>query len=445
MNDQISVDYGIEDWQILSRIGGTATVVIGGEYIPQKENQIYLRVVDENSNSPVIPWFKADMLEGSKWQAEIKDIPEGGLYQLETINKTDDTQWIENGIRGQVVSHFGVGDIFLIAGQSNASGTGLGIAEDAPMLGVANFKYCKKWELATHPLKDRHSPFISFAKKVYKNTGIPIGICDCAVGGVPISRWLPDQKGDLYNHMFEIAKTNNIIPKAILFYQGESDAIDELYLKYEENFSEFVTNIRRDFQDDSLPIYTFQLNAHLDCRSDWEEHDLHWDTIREVQRKQADKHRELYVIPTIDIPMSDGIHNSRCGNVILGERLANYVLKNTYKKQLFATAPVLDSVTLTSDTSICIKYRDIQSMIMIFHADGKHVPFEVKDDMGNIEIERVTEVKDTIELRLARACVGDVLVSCQTGARNKRYIQDLATNIPVLTFLNVKAVRGDLL
>ncbi len=444
MDFPITIEYGLSDWQILSRINGSADVTIGGSYIPATNNNIYIRIIDEDSGCPILPWLEVDLLENNKWRVEIKNIPEGGLYQLETINRTSPSKWIENGIRGQVISHFGVGDVYLIVGQSNASGTGLGTGVDKPILGVSNLKNEDHWELATHPLKDRHSPFLSFAKKIFYNTNIPIGLFDCAVGGVAIDRWLVSKIGDLYNRMLEVTRRFQITPKAVIFYQGESDADKELHCKYAKEFNEFVQNIRSDFDSENLEIYTFQLNAHLDCRIDWKEHDMHWDSIRETQRRLALTNHDVYVIPTIDIPMSDGIHNSRSGNITLGERLANYVLKYTYHKKIFATAPELESIILKSDTNISVKYKNIQSQIMVYHSDGAHVPLWVEDDLGNVDIENVTEVFDTVELKLARSCVGDVYVSCQTGARNKRYIQELATNIPVLTFYKVKASKkGD--
>ena len=439
MNSLITVDYGISDWQIIPRKNNSASVVIGGRYEVKPHNEIYVRVIFENSGVPVTSWIKCDLIGDCEWRVVLNDLPEGGMYKLETINRTSDNQWIENGCRGQVVSNFGVGDIFFIAGQSNAAGTGLGTGEDSPMIGISNFKENTRWELATHPLKDRHSPFIAFAKKIYNQTGIPVGLCDFAVGGVPISQWVPQLDGKLYNQMVEVAKNNNIFPRAILFYQGCSDATEECG-KYKQWLERFIENVRNDFKNEKLPVYTFQLNGHMDCREDWKVHDLHWDTVRESQRQVAKDYDNVFIIPTIDAVMSDGIHNSRSANIMLGERLANYVLKYTYNKGGFAIAPELESIFLTSSSTLNIKFKNVYSMIMTYHADGKHLPIKIRDDDGLIDIESFEECFDTIKIQLARNTKGMVYVSCQTGARNKRYIQDLGTNIPTLTFFDVQAV-----
>ncbi len=54
----------------------------------------------------------------------MEDIPAGGLYRIESCLKEEKNTPLEWATRGDCVEHFGVGDLFVIAGQSNAVGYG---------------------------------------------------------------------------------------------------------------------------------------------------------------------------------------------------------------------------------------------------------------------------------------------------------------------------------
>lgn len=66
-----------------------------------------------------------------------------------------------------------------------------------------------------------------------------------------------------------------------------------------------------------IPFFTFQLNRFLDCPED-----VSWGQVREAQRIAAKTIPQVYILPTINNPMSDGIHNSAHANMMLGEKLA---------------------------------------------------------------------------------------------------------------------------
>ena len=61
---------------------------------------------------------------------------------------------IEWAQRGDTRQHWGVGDVWLIAGQSNCAGYGKDPVEDPSELGVHLLGNDLHWDLATHPLND---------------------------------------------------------------------------------------------------------------------------------------------------------------------------------------------------------------------------------------------------------------------------------------------------
>ena len=93
-------------------------------------------------------------------------------------------------------------DLYLIAGQSNAAGKAGGILHESMELGVQLLRDLKEWDIASAPFSDyddsKHNMFLHFAKIVRKHTGRPIGLVPAAMGGVPLSRFLPEENGDLY-------------------------------------------------------------------------------------------------------------------------------------------------------------------------------------------------------------------------------------------------------
>ena len=149
-----NITKGIRDWSILQHENGFAHLNIGGTYetndgiIPPN---IFVRVVTEANGENVIPWKKC-LADNKGWEATL-DIPCGGLYRIETCIQNNDEYtpdfW---STRGDMIHHIGVGDVFVIAGQSNSVGYGKGEYTDEPELGIHVLKKNGKWDLATHPL-----------------------------------------------------------------------------------------------------------------------------------------------------------------------------------------------------------------------------------------------------------------------------------------------------
>ena len=55
---------------------------------------------------------------------------------------------------------------------------------------------------------------------IHRVTGYPVGLIPTALGGSSLSRWNPDQDGDLYWNMISRIKDSGGIIKAVLWYQG---------------------------------------------------------------------------------------------------------------------------------------------------------------------------------------------------------------------------------
>jgi hypothetical protein len=162
-------------------------------------------------------------------------------------------------------------DIFLLVGQSNMAGRGP-LSEVDPLANprIQMFRG-NRWQQAQEPLHtdkpDRAGVGLAsgFALELLQHTpGARIGLVPCAVGGTPLSRWLPGR--DLYETAVETcnrALTEGAL-KGILWHQGESDANDaELAHSYSVRFHDMVNGFRQQFGSSEIPVIAGELGTFL--------------------------------------------------------------------------------------------------------------------------------------------------------------------------------------
>jgi sialate O-acetylesterase len=239
-----------------------------------------------------------------KWQVVLSPLQVAAAPQ-DLVIKSDSTIIFHNVL---------VGDVWLCSGQSNmeypmdrkwkryampAKGTDVATEElqkkDKP--DAIRFLYVERTldkapALPTNGWKngnDTTTRFVSaigyfFAKEIYEETKIPIGIISSSWGGTRIEQWTPDWsyqsspvfkdsvKGLVYKidgmHPGQMYKgmIDPLIPfaiKGVLWYQGESNCMIEDQATYPEKFRIFVQSWREQFKDDKLPFYTVQIAPHL--------------------------------------------------------------------------------------------------------------------------------------------------------------------------------------
>lgn len=460
----VTIDSGPSAWRILQQDAtGHADLELSGRWTPYPEevpdprvHRVEVRLVYEGSGCPVtagLDWAPARMGPGDSWAMTLRRVPAGGLYRVETRvwrHGQDD----ERPLRGDYIHCLGVGDVWCIAGQSNASGTGSGIAEDEPELGVHLFGNDERWKLATHPLEDAtatlhpvtvtgiyhgHSPWIAFAKALKHELGHPIGLIPAALGGSPLQRWNPEEPGhaDLYENMLDmIAKAGGHV-RGIVWYQGESDCNPQDSASYQQRFAAFAGRLRRDLSQPDLPILTAQINrfttpslslsptGKCDAVAD-----RAWSVIREAQRRLALELPGVSVIPTLDLALSDNIHNAAASQVTLGQRFARVALGKVYARECLAEFAQIARAYLDG--------RDIVAEFTGASAGWTTVApvtdFSVEDEHGWVPVERVT-LGDSglVRLRLAREPHGPAVLHAAYGADPQLGLRD-ANRQPIVAF-----------
>lgn len=435
----VLMNNGPQNWEVIQQYDGHAKIRLDGECdAPDRCLCLIAKVFDETTDESVTEWINVEKND-NKWAVEM-EVPVGGPYRIE-VRWKEENKWLARGLCELMLHHICVGDVFVIAGQSNSIGTGHGEVTEEPQMGVHVFRDCRYWDIATHPLyasRGHHGPFVAFAKRLKKSLNYPIGLIPCAVGGSRLSRWLLEEDGDLYREM--ISTINNRQIKGILWYQGESDAVYCEADNYYNRFSSFVAKIRKDTKNPNLPIFTVQLHRHTDDFINGELIDEQYDLIREAQRKAAKQIENVYVIPSIDAGrLSDGIHNSKTANMLIGERLARLALFKEYRIGKDVSAPDLEYIKKLGDKKIEIKFAGVEDTLMAYHVTKpERFPVLVEDECGKNNIETFEIIGDKITLELSRAIVGTAFVRCQYGRNPNNYIQDFGKQMAVLCFSNVK-------
>ncbi len=285
-----------------------------------------------------------------------------------------------------------VGDVWLCSGQSNME-WGLGgcnAPEDIAAANLPNLRRIKfphvslskpttdvpgKWE-ACSPQNTAGFTAVGFyfARRVQKETGVPIGLLDDSWGGTRIEPWIPlegfaaepalsgildavkkrdaaslaveantpldaGQPGALYNGMIYPVVPFGI--KGALWYQGESNGGegDEYYAKMRA----LVGGWRKVWAQGDFPFYFVQL-ANFNKDVNTPEGGDGWAKVRMAQLKSLQiPHTGMAV--TIDIGEAGDIHPKNKFDV--GERLALWALHHDYgKKDLVPGGPLYKSATV---------------------------------------------------------------------------------------------------
>jgi sialate O-acetylesterase len=472
--DQLGVliDTGAQDWQIFQRNkDNTATISLSGHWLagaPFSKAVVVVRLVrqaDGEAVSRSLQWVRAKTIraktnsagktgKSGSWNVSLADIPAGGLYRIETALQLDGGP-VEWGQRGDMVHHLGVGDIWVITGQSNSEGHGKSPAPDAPELGVHLFHARGQWSLATHPLGDStqtrytpnrlgsnpsHSPWLVFAKTLKAQLGVPIGLIPASLGGSPLSAWTRGVDGVLFDNMLRYAAdagcSSNAGPavRGVVWYQGESDASAEGLKVYGPRFKKFVADLRTSFGDKSLPVITTQLNRWVGEPN--AASDAGWEGMRQLQRHLAGTMKHIYLLSTLDLGLSDGIHTNSLGNIAIGQRAASVALGGVYCHDVKFRHPDCVAALKKSAKRIELHFDHVDERLHFESMVPDEFPFAVRDAQGDVPIESWAIPKpDRFEIRLARSLSGPaIVVGAPTTFPPSVLPQDISGHRPMLAF-----------
>ena len=174
-------------------------------------------------------------VDGRKFSANARVVA-GGWYRLE-VRGRDDGKVIAAG----TVEPIGVGEVFLVAGQSyatNCNDKRLSVTDSENR--VAAFDSATgRWRVANDPQpvldsSDGGSIWPPLGDALATDLGVPIGFANVAVGATSSVQWLP--QGRLHPQLVRTGQTLGDF-RAVLWQQGESDVIART------STSDYVSNL----------------------------------------------------------------------------------------------------------------------------------------------------------------------------------------------------------
>ncbi len=450
----VIIEKGPQNWQVLQQQNGWAEVPLGGrlhleaDVLAHADGRVVVRCIDENNGlrvtAPVMVKPQSD-----QWEAVIR-LPVGGPYRIEAYYRY-------NGLcekRGDRIFHMGVGDVYVIAGQSNAVGVGKDAAEDVPSPAVRMFRLCGQWDMATHPLHDStatlfplsqekaqtgHSPWLSFAKALQQRLGYPIGLIPATKGGIPLSCWDRAQDGAFFDNMLDIVQAAGGKVKGILWVHGCNDLYDgALRRTYLERFRRVCADFESVFYP-GIPILTVQLNKATCVKGkDLLEQGVNWADIREAQRRAMHEIGNVYMAPAIDLPVCDGIHNAAVSNIALGGRVAALALKHVYGVPVAADAPDIVKAAKAGESTASLTFSPVYDALCCDLNRNEALMFSLTDEEGRRTSVDYQCAGDSILLTFDGAIGKHAVVSCDGYNESGLMPYDLYTHLPVIPFSGIE-------
>lgn len=296
---------------------------------------------------------------------ELNGVPTGGPYRLE----------LSCGLSRASVERFFVGDVWLLAGQSNMEGCGNMDAAASSHPLIQAFSMSRMWRRARDPLHiPRESPDpchshgkpytrkeaaahrkgaargvgvgIFFARKMLSISGVPQGLICAAHGGTNMTQWDPAHKTKdfLYGSMLASVRATGQPVAGMLWYQGESDSNPDAHPKYTTRMKKFVASVRRDLKQPFLPWIVCQ-NARVFGSH---KNPACWNSIQDQQRLLSKQIDFLDMVATIDLPMDDHVHIISRGFTVLAERMADVAARMVYRDSSRIPTPSLRGIRLLS-------------------------------------------------------------------------------------------------
>lgn len=331
---------------------GTAAIRLSGTLTGKKTNgRTILARLQGPGGIPVakFDWKPLAQVQKTRWDGDLSAIPVGGPYRLDL--RLQDAPGIVS------FTDILVGDLWVLAGQSNMEGVGDLVDVQAPSPWVHSFNMTDRWVLAEEPLhtlvnatdpvhwplnrdqvpekwtgqkldhylatrRKGAGPGLTFAVEMTKRTDVPIGLLPCAHDGTSLEQWDPGRKNEggdsLYGSLLRRIRAAGGSVRGVLWYQGESDANPKAAPLFEQRFKSFVNSIRADTNQPDLHFYYVQIGRSVNPANPDQ-----WNAIQLAQLRSESEIPQVAMAAAVDLTLDDAIHVDTQDLKRVGRRLAN--------------------------------------------------------------------------------------------------------------------------
>ncbi len=351
----------------------------------------------------------------------------------------------------------GIGDIYVIAGQSNASGRSRELSvyhHDTLRAGL--FGNDDQWKQLADPVdspvgqvdtvsRDRHgsgSVWPLVATELVAAEDVPVAFIPCARGNVTMERWLrdptrPRSPRTLYGSILRRIRAVGGHVRAVLFWQGESDARWSVPPgAFEQRLRRFAATMRAAV---GAPVVAAQIGDFSPARYPPES----VDRIRAAQQRACDACVDLIPGPSLyDIDLDGSWHFSQPNvKAVAAHRWAAAILGGVLGRAA-GTPPRLIAAEYDGGTGIDLRFRTGDEPLLGGPVGG----FTVVAAGRRVGVVDAT-VRGTasVRLELAAPVAAPLTVSLgsgRSGAGAGVPVESSAWRLPALTFLDVRVASA---
>ena len=324
------------------------------------------------------------VVSDGEWEVSLDSLPAGGPYTLSVVS----------GAEKKTVENVFVGDVFVMAGQSNMELTywpDTCHIDNPPIdtvLSSGNVKFFRTenvrdqaptFDIPYRPemnveswstVNNDNKQFVSMIgmylaqEMIEVDPNVPIGLMCVAWGGTNITSWMrlsndnktpnftPSDGGIYNNHIAPITKYN---VAAVLWYQGCNDWQNPVM--YTEAFPTLVNDYRKLWGRDELPFFYVQLARFRDAN---ESNPQDLTAIRESQRKALDlvaNKNNFAMVVSLDTDRDTYYDIHPSGKDILAERMHLLVRKFIFGEEVVFSGPLFENAAING-SKIVISFKD---------------------------------------------------------------------------------------
>lgn len=364
--------------------------------------------------------------------ATIVASPTGGSFTGTLSNQTGgqgtlSVRFVNDTGTSASISDVGVGDVYVIAGQSNASGKGTNNqAYSHATLKATLFGNDDVWKNLVDPVDSNSGQIDSvssdtgaggsvwplLATYILADQSVPVAFVPAPKGGTSITQW--DQgllTSTLYGSMYRRINAITGGIKAVLYFQGETDASNSMstatYLSY---LNALANNINSDFEVET--VVGMIGNASYTATQ--------LDNIRLAQIAGWNENSNIVPGPNVvDVNLADesgdNLHfKSNADLAVFAARWWAALKAAFYSGTDDGRGPRISSATYnTAKTEIILTFTDTSGL-----ADSSVSPnvFTVEDNGVPVTVSTVTRLSSTqLKLTLASAASGTLTVTLASG------------------------------
>jgi len=344
MRSDMRIEKGLFDGHVLQRRIGGARAAISGSCAA--EGPVIATVRGEGGVLPQYHERAIGRADGGRFHGVLNRLPAGGPYAVT----------LACGCEKVLVRDVFVGDLWLLAGQSNMEGCAIIERVPEPHPQVRCFTMGRRWKMACDPLhlRDESPDFVHggngiaaadrlprrakrggglgvhFGRLMHAYTGVPQGVIATAQGGSSLQQWSPDLRDlgghSLYGSMWLSLQAVGQPLAGVLWSQGESESLPHLSRAYTPHMCGLVNSLRRDLEQPKLPWLIVQTGRFIKgetySESAWPD-PTSWNLIQEQQRLLPKVVSCCAIVPSVDLELDDLVHLGSDALSILASRLAN--------------------------------------------------------------------------------------------------------------------------